>query len=415
MVATSGDTHRLTMRKRLFTNALIAISVLIAARSAVAAETSRELYGVTADGQRVEAFNLRNDRGMRVKVLSYGGILNEIVVPDKKGSCSNVALTLPDLQAYEQRSNFSSLLGRFANRISSNGFTLDGVRYDLKSNPAGVSIHGGEQGFSSRHWSGQPFKAGKTAGVVLSYVSADGESGFPGKVSVQVRYTVDDDNTLALDYRAITDEPTVINLSHHVYFNLSGEPDVYDHRAQVMADRYTPIDDRRVPTGVLAPVADTPFDLRKPTRLGDRVTSKHPQMALGNGIDHNFVLNPSVADGLAVAARVESITTGRILELSTTEPGLQLYTANGFDGSLRNSQGQPMVKGAGVALETQHFPDSPNQPKFPSTVLRPGTAFRSITRFHFAIAGQQEAGRCKSDDAPNGRRRSERLADAGSR
>jgi len=399
------------MRKRLFRNSLVAIAVLIAARNAVAAETSRELYGVTADGQRVEAFYLRNDRGMRVKVLSYGGILNEIVVPDKKGGCSNVALTLPDLQAYEKRSNFSSLLGRYANRIAGNGFTLDGVRYDLKSSPAGISSHGGEFGFSSRNWSGQPFKAGKTAGVVLSYVSADGESGFPGKLSVQVRYTVDDDNTLALDYRAVTDKPTVINLSHHVYFNLSGEPDVYDHRAQVVADRYTPIDERKVPTGTLAPVSDTPLDLRKLARLGDRVTSTHPQMVLGNGFDHNFVLNRSAADGTAVAARIESPTSGRILELSTTQPGLQLYTANGFNGSLRNSQGQPIVKGAGVALETQHFPDSPNQPKFPSTVLRPGTEFRSTTRFHFAVAGQKDPARCKGDDSrDDGRRRSERLA-----
>jgi aldose 1-epimerase len=402
------------MRKRLLGNAITLIVAtlggLVVTRNVLAAETSRELYGVTAQGERVEAYTLRNDRGMRVKVLSYGGILNEVVVPDKKGSCGNVVLTLPDLQAYETRSNFSSLLGRYANRIANSGFTLDGVRYELKSNASGVASHGGEQGFSSRNWSGQPFKAGKSTGVVLSYVSDDGESGFPGKLAVRVRYTVDDDNTLSLDYRATTDKPTVLNLSHHVYFNLSGEPDVYDHRAQVLADRYTLIDARKVPTGEIAPVAGTPLDLRQLTRLGDRVKSKYPQITLGNGFDHNFVLNKPSPDALAVAARVESRVSGRMLELSTTQPGLQLYTANGFNGSLHNSKGQPIVQGAGVALETQHFPDSPNQPKFPSTVLRPGEEFRSTTRFKFAVAGLTEAGRCKTEDPRSGFRRSERLA-----
>jgi len=406
------------MRQRLTGNTVAVIVAAlggplvctVVARGVFAAETARELYGVTSQGERVEAYTLRNDRGMRVKVLSYGGILNEVVVPDKKGSCGNVVLTLPDLQAYEARSNFSSLLGRYANRIANSGFTLDGVRYELKSNASGVASHGGEQGFSSRNWSGQPFKAGKSAGVVLSYVSDDGESGFPGKLAVQVRYTVDDDNTLSLDYRATTDKPTVLNLSHHVYFNLSGEADVYDHRAQVLADRYTLIDARKVPTGEIAPVAGTPLDLRQLTRLGDRVKSKYPQIALGNGFDHNFVLNKPSPGALAVAARVESRVSGRMLELSTTQPGLQLYTANGFNGSLHNSKGQPIVQGAGVALETQHFPDSPNQPKFPSTVLRPGEEFRSTTRFRFAVAGLAEPGRCKTEDPRSGFRRSERLA-----
>ena len=399
------------MSKRLLSHrvAAVLVSTCVAA-SVPAAEATRELYGVTAGGERVEVFTLRNDRGMRVKVLSYGGILNEIDVPDKLGSCDNVVLTLADLQSYEKRANFSSLLGRYANRIASKGFTLDGTRYELKSNAGGVSIHGGEQGFSTRNWSGQPFKAGKSAGVVLSYVSADGESGFPGKLSVQVRYTVDDDNALSLDYRANTDKPTVLNLSHHVYFNLSDEPAVYDHLAQVYASRVTLIDDRKVPTGQVASVAGTPFDLRKPARLGDRVDSKNPQMVLGGGFDHNFVLDKPAAGALALAARVESRKSGRIVELSTTEPGLQVYTANGFNGSMTDAKGQPILKGAGVALETQHFPDSPNQPAFPSTVLRPGETFHSTTRFKFAVAGQKEAGRCKSEDSRSGTRRSERLA-----
>ncbi|MET0497379.1 MAG: aldose epimerase family protein [Steroidobacteraceae bacterium] len=365
---------------------------------ALAANVSREPYGVTAAGEQVEVFTLQNDRGMRVKVLSFGGILNEIVVPDKRGSCDNVALSLPDLAAYEGRPSFSSLLGRYANRIASGGFTIDGIRYDLKSNASGVSSHGGERGFGARNWSGQPFRAGQTAGVVLEYHSADGENGFPGALVVQVRYTLDEDNSLLLEYSATTDKPTVLNLSHHVYFNLSGETTIYDHRAQVFADRYTQIDTRKVPTGRIETVAGTSLDLRRPTRLGDRIQSKDPQMALGNGFDHNFVLSKPPG-AFARAARIEAPATGRILEVSTTEPGMQLYTGNGFNGSLRDDKGRPIVQGAGLALETQHFPDSPNQPSFPSTVLRPGQVFKSATQFSFEVAGQSQPGRCTAADA----------------
>ena len=376
-----------------YRTALIAGGIFLAAHSALAASVAREPYGVTARGEQVEVFTLQNDRGMRVKVLSFGGILNEIVVPDKQGRCDNVALALPDLAAYEARPSFSSLLGRYANRIASGGFTIDGNRYDLKSNASGVSSHGGERGFGARNWNGQPFRAGQSAGVVLEYRSADGENGFPGALDTQVRYTLDDDNSLLLEYRAVTDKPTVLNLSHHVYFNLSGEPTVYEHRAQVFADRYTLIDARKVPTGRIESLAGTALDLRKPTRFADRVRSKEQQMVLGNGFDHNFVLSKPPG-AFALAARVEAPASGRILEVSTTEPGLQLYTGNGFNGSLRDDKGRPIVQGAGVALETQHFPDSPNQPSFPSTVLRPGEAFRSATQFTFKVAGQSQPGRC---------------------
>lgn len=362
-----------------------------------AADVSRQPYGVTAAGEQVEVFTLSNDRGMRVRVLSFGGILDAVVVPDKQGRCANVILSLPDLAAYEARPSFSSLLGRYANRIASGGFTLDGVRYDLKSNASGVSSHGGERGFGARNWSGLPYRAGKTVGVVLNYRSVDGENGFPGNLSTQVRYSLDDDNALLLEYTATTDKPTVLNLSHHVYFNLSGEDTIYEHRVQVFADRYTPIDARKVPTGAIASVAATPFDLRKSARLGDRVTSTHPQMLLGNGFDHNFVLNNQQAGTLTLAAWVAAPASGRVLEVSTTEPGLQLYTGNGFNGSLRDGQGKAILKGAGVALETQHFADSPNRPDFPSTQLRPGQEFHSATRFRFEVAGGAEPVACAQD------------------
>lgn len=381
------------MDQKRFLRSLACALVCITAQGSRAADVSRETYGVTAGGETVEVFTLHNDHGMRVKLLSYGGIITRIDAPDRQGVCGNVVLSFPDLTAYETRSNFSSLLGRYANRIAGGGFTLDGVRYDLKSNASGVSSHGGEHGFASRVWDAQPYRVGATTGVVLKYRSADGESGFPGNLSVQVRYTLDDSNVLQLEYTATTDKPTVLNLSHHVYFNLGDGSTIYDHRAQIFAGRYTVIDNRKVATGRIDAVEGTPLDLRRMTRLGDRAKSQHQQIVFGNGFDHNWVLDKPLPGALAVAARLEG-PSGRMVEVSTTEPGLQMYTGNGFNGTMRDEKGQPLVQGAGVALETQHFADSPNHPQFPSTVLRPGEEFRSTTRFRFAVAGSAEPGRC---------------------
>ncbi len=359
--------------------------LLAACTGAGAAEVSRTQFGVTAKGESIDAFTLENARGVSVRILTYGGIINELRAPDRNGKCDNVVLSLPDVRAHENRANFGSLLGRYANRISGGGFTLEGRRYDLVSNAQGISSHGGPGGYAARRWSAAPFQGTDMAGVVLHDRSFDGENGFPGNVSMQVTFALTSENVLRIEYQGTTDRPTVLNPSHHVYFNLAGGGPVFEHRAQVFASRYTPIDDRKLPIGVIEEVADTPLDLRTPARLADRVDADHPQIRIARGFDHNFVLDKPRAGVLALAARIEEPSTGRTLEVRTTEPGLQVFTANGFDGSLRDALGRPLQRGAGIALETQHFPDSPNQPSFPSTVIRPGQTFHSITEYQLLV------------------------------
>ena len=366
--------------------ALLLAAGLISATSAVAAETTRAPYGVTAAGAPVEVFTLRNDHGMTVRVLSYGGIITGVIVPDRKGQFANVVLELPDLKAYEAKANFSALLGRYANRISHGGFTIDGVRYDLPSGAEGVSSHGGVTGFSTRLWTGTPFQRHGEAGVTLAYTAADGEGGYPGTLKVQVTYTVTRKNALRIAYQATTDKPTVVNFSHHAYFNLAGGGTVYDQTAQVLATRFTPIDAHKLPTGQIAPVAGTALDLRQPVRIGDRATAEDPQIKLANGFDHNFVIDGGGRGKLVPAVRVADPASGRTLEVATTQPGVQLFTANSLNGSLKDAQGRPLDKGAGLAIETQHFADSPNHPNFPTTVLRPRQVFRQTTEFRFGVA-----------------------------
>lgn len=361
--------------------ALCALSALPVV--AQAADVAQSPFGITAAGAAVDRFTLRSRHGMTVSVLSYGGIIHEILTPDRNGKLDNVVISLADLKAHESRPNFSSLLGRYANRIAGGGFTLDGVRYPLPSGSNGVSSHGGPNGFGSRVWKGITFQHGKEAGVILKYHSADGENGYPGNLDTQVTYTLNDNNTLSIDYQATTDKPTVLNLSHHTYFNLSGAGCVCDLKAQVFADRYTPIDSRKLVTGPIEPVAGTPLDLRKPTLLREMLDATHEQIRFGNGLDHNFVLNKSAPGSLTQAIRLEDPESGRTLNVYTTEPGLQIYSGNSFDGSMNDAAGRPIRKRSGIALETQHFPDSPNHPQYPTTVLRPGQTFKSTTAFRF--------------------------------
>ncbi len=365
---------------------LFAAGLSAGAHSALAAEASRAPYGVTAGGAPVEVFTLKNDRGMTVKVLSYGGIITQVDVPDRKGQTQNVVLELADLKTYEGRANFSSLLGRYANRISNGGFTLDGVRHDLPSGAEGVSSHGGPTGFATRLWTGTLFKRHGEAGVTLTYTAVDGEGGYPGTLAVKVTYTVTRRNALRIDYRAVTDKPTIINLSHHTYFNLAGGGTVYDQTAQVLAQTFTPINARKLPSGEIASVAGTALDLRRPVRIGDRVLADDPQIKLANGFDHNFVIDGGGRGKLVPAVRVADPASGRTLEVATTQPGVQLFTANSFNGTLKTPDGRTLEKGAGLAIETQHFADSPNHPNFPSTVLRPGEVFKQTTEFRFGVA-----------------------------
>lgn len=365
------------------------IAMLLAASlaAAPAAGVSRAPYGTSKGGEAIERFTLRNARGMSVGILTLGGIVDEIRASDRAGRSTNVVLALPDLAAYEARPNFSSIIGRFAGRISRGGFTLDGVRHALSEDPSAIVSHGGRNSFGAQVWRAEPCRTAGCSSLTLRRVSVDGENGFPGRLDVAVTYTLTPDNALRLDYEARTSRPTVVNLTHHAYFNLAGgtSGSADNQYLQVNASRFNLLDARRVPTGAIVPVQATPFDLRRPTRIGDRIGSTHPQMLLARGFDHNFVLDRRQGITLPTAACAFDPGSGRTLVVRTTEPGLQLYTANSFDGTLVGAGERTIRQGDGYALETQHFPDSPNRPEFPSTVLRPGQTFRSTTIFNFGV------------------------------
>lgn len=342
-------------------------------------------YGTTAEGKTVEEYTLSNASGMEVKLITFGGILTSIHVPDRNGNFANVALGFDSLAKYEaEHPYFGAITGRYANRIAGGKFELDGLEYPLHKQDGRSSLHGGRVGFDKRIWSARQVDHG----VELSYLSPDGEEGYPGNLKVKVRYSLNIDNVLRIDYSATTDAPTVLNLTNHSYFNLMGEGEgtIYDHILTLNADRYTPTDASQVPTGEIAPVAGTPFDFRLPKAIGPGQRSAHPQIVMAKGYDHNFVLKRAgLADGeLGFAARVYEPRSGRVMEVWTTEPGVQFYAGNVLDTTLVGASGRLYRQSDGLALETQHFPDSPNQPGFPSTVLRPGERFQSATEYRFS-------------------------------
>jgi aldose 1-epimerase len=351
--------------------------------------TRTEQIGELADGTPVHRWTLANDRDMTVTVLTYGGIIQTIEVPDRAGVSANVALGLPGLDDYAARNRpyLGALIGRYANRIAGGAFTLDGRTYRLPVNNPPNSLHGGTEGFDKRVWAA----TGTGDGVELAYTSPDGEMGYPGTLEVRARYTLTADSELRIDYQATSDAPTVVNLTNHSYLNLAGEAagSVEGHLLQLHAGSFTPTDATSIPTGELAPVAGTPFDFTSPHAIGERIDEDDEQLRLGLGYDHNYVLDrPPGAEGTLVpAARVTDPGSGRVLEVDTTEPGLQLYSANQLDGTLTGPGGVAYGPRAGLCLETQHFPDSPNQPGFPSTVLRPGETYRSATVYRFAVSG----------------------------
>ena len=340
-------------------------------------------YGTTRQGKAVTLHTLRNAAGITVSFLDYGGVIAEIVTPDRDGRAANITLGCRSLAEYEAATTyFGALIGRYANRIGGARFRLDGKEYQLAANHGRNSLHGGTRGFDKHVWTVTPEASG--AAATLETISPDGEEGYPGTLSVRVTYTLTDDDVLRIDYTATTDRTTVLNLTNHAYFNLAGNGagSIAGHLLQINAEHYTPVDEGLIPTGAIEPVTGTPLDFRSQTPIGARLRSPFPQMVRAHGYDHNFVLTRD-APGLSFAARAYDPESGRILDCYTTEPGMQLYTGNFLNGGVVGSAGTTYRQTDGFTLETQHFPDSPNRPEFPTTVLREGETFASRTEFRF--------------------------------
>ncbi|MBC8134309.1 MAG: galactose mutarotase [Fibrella sp.] len=347
---------------------------------------TQKVWGKTADGQPVSLYTLTNHHGMSVKITNFGSVITSIRVPDRKGRLGEVTLGYDQLKPYLSNAGgtyFGALIGRYGNRIAKGKFTLNGKEYTLATNNAPNHLHGGEIGFHQVLWKATPSVAKDKPSLTLTYRSKDGEEGYPGNLDTKVVYTLTDDNAIKIEYSAATDADTVVNLTQHSYFNLSGGGTILDHRLQVNADQFTPIDATSIPLGELRSVAGTPFDFRKSIPVGARINQDDTQLKNGKGYDHNFVLRqPGRA---VIAAHVYSPRTGRTLTVSTTEPGIQFYSGNFLDGTLVGSGGKVYRKRYGFCLEAQHFPDSPNRTTFPTTTLKPGETYRQTTVYRFGI------------------------------
>jgi aldose 1-epimerase len=346
---------------------------------------THEPYGKLADGAPVEIYTLVNANGMRARITTYGGAVVSLTAPDRGGKYADVVLGMDDLQGYTTQTNFfGALIGRYGNRIGHGTFELDGKRYNPPKNDGDNTLHGGPQGFDKRVWTAKGM-AGAEPALELQYVSKDGEEGFPGTLRARVLYTLTNKNELKIEYSASTDKDTVVNLTNHSYFNLEGAAtgsNVLGHEVTLYADRFTPVDAGLIPTGELKPVAGTPFDFTKSTAIGARIGQDDQQLKFGKGYDHNWVLNAHA--GVAKAAEVYEPKTGRVLEVWTDQPGLQFYTGNFLDGKTRGKGGVAYPFRGAFCMETQHFPDSPNKLKFPSTELKPGQTYKTTTIYKFA-------------------------------
>ena len=338
--------------------------------------------GRTPDGRSVERYILRNRQGITAELMTYGATLMALRTPDRQGRVESIVLGFDTLEPYLAGTPyFGATIGRYANRIAGARFELDGKTYTLATNDGRNHLHGGGVGFDKVVWRAHPVTDADSAGVQLSYISADGEEGYPGELSVEVTYRLTDEDRLSIDYRATTTKPTHINLTHHSYFNLTGDAqrEIIGHELTIDADRYTPVDSEVMPTGEMRDVAGTPFDFRTPHAIGARIDADDAQLHVGGGYDHNFVLNKSAPNALARVAVVFDPASWRAMEVWTTEPGLQFYSGNSLDGVFRRR--------TGLCLEPQHFPNTPNEPRFPSTILRPGEEYRSRTEFRFRSEG----------------------------
>jgi aldose 1-epimerase len=382
---------RLRLNKTRIVGAAALVTLMTGAVPAVnAAATSKpsiskDLFGTLSDGTKVWRYTLSSN-AVSVKIITYGGIVQRLDAPDRHGRRTNVVLGFSKLDDYVAKNNpgpyFGAVIGRYANRIAKGTFTLDGTTYHLPINNNENTLHGGPKGFDTKVWSATPASSDKGVSLRLDYTSPDGEMNYPGTLKATTTYTLSG-SSLRIDYRATTDKATIVNLTNHSYFNLAGEGSggIYDHRLRLNADRYTPVDSTLIPTGKLDPVAGTPMDFRKATPIGARIRDNFQQLAYGQGYDHNWVLNGS---GFRLAAEVDEPTSGRVLKIFTDQPGIQFYSGNFLDGTLYGTSGRQYRQGDGLALETQHFPDSPNQPNFPSTVLRPGQTYDTSTVWAFS-------------------------------
>jgi aldose 1-epimerase len=380
--------HVLTrpFKKRFIGLAIMALLMTTLSTPAVQAapkpDITKDQFGTLSDGTKVWRYTLTSGV-LRVRIITYGGIIQQLDAPDRHGHRADVVLGFPTLDDYVTKNNpgpyFGALIGRYANRIAKGTFTLDGKTYHLPINNDPNSLHGGTKGFDTKVWTATPGRTSSGVSLRLDLTSPDGDMGYPGTLKATVTYTLSG-NSLHVDYRATTDKPTIVNLTNHSYWNLAGEGtgSIYGDKLQINASRFTPVDSTLIPTGELAPVAGTPMDFRHPTEIGARIRDNFQQLAFGQGYDHNWVLDGS---GTRLAARLSESTSGRVLSVYTDQPGLQFYSGNFLDGTLYGTSGHSYRQGDGLALETQHFPDSPNHPNFPSTVLRPGQTYQTATTF----------------------------------
>jgi aldose 1-epimerase len=347
---------------------------------------TKEVFGSFPDGREAQLFTLHNAAGMEVKISNYGGYIVSWTAPDKSGKQENITLGVPTFADYLKGTPaFGPIIGRYGNRIAKGKLVLDGKEYTLPTNGSGNHMHGGKVGFDKKLWKAAPINGNEPA-LKLHYTSPDGEEGYPGTLAVEVVYTLQKDNALRIDYKATTDKVTVVNLTNHAYFNLSGmKRDILNHELMIKGDKYLPTDPKQIPTGELRPVAGTAFDFTKPTAVGARINdTTDTQIRYGNGYDHCWVFSDT-SKKLKLGATVYEPGSGRFLEMYTTEPGVQIYTANHLNGTLKGKEGVPYTRRFGLCLETQHFPDSPNHPNFPTTTLRPGETYQSTTVYKFSV------------------------------
>jgi aldose 1-epimerase len=375
--------------RRMFSPAGFLGMVFLAAGVSVGADGIQKTdFGKLPAGQTVDLYTLTNASGMQVSIMNYGAIIVSLKVPDRQGKVSDVVLGFDSLKPYLQKHPyFGAVVGRYGNRICQGKFTLDGKQYTLAQNDNGQHLHGGLVGFDKVLWKVKAATGGAEPSLALQYVSKDGEEGYPGNLDTTITYTLTKDNSLKIDYLATTDKPTVLNLTSHSYFNLAGagEGDVLNTKVTINADRFTPVDKGLIPTGKLQAVAGTPFDFTKSTAIGERINADHEQVKCGGGYDHNWVLNKKDNE-LSLAAKVVEPTSGRVMEVLTTEPAMQFYTGNFLDGSNVGREGKAYPKRGAFCMETQHYPDSPNEKDFPSTVLRPGDKYQTTTIYRFSVA-----------------------------